>query len=49
MTIMTARLSHAVKLARRLCGDTTMTLPCNAERVQMNRWSHVSNLLHAKH
>jgi hypothetical protein len=27
MTIMTARLSHAVKLARRLCGETTMTLP----------------------
>ena len=48
MTIKPARLSHGVKLARRLRGETTTTLRWIADRVQMGSWAHVLNLPHAK-
>ena len=37
-----------VKLARQLRAETTMTLDWIARRLQMGRWTHVSNLLPEK-
>jgi hypothetical protein len=37
-----------VKLARQLRAETTMTLAWIARRLQMGRWTYVSNLLREK-
>jgi hypothetical protein len=37
-----------VKLARRLWAETTMTMGRIAGRLQMGRWTYVSNLLREK-
>ena len=35
-------------VARRLRGESAMTLRWIADRLQMGSWTYVSNLLHAK-
>ena len=37
-----------VTIARRLRQETTMSLKCVAQRLQMGSWSYVSNLLNAR-